>query len=122
MKFDPDLSCGPRAPDPTPGAGAWISIQEVRKLGHMLQRKLGFTLLAGDEKDACLLALDQALVYAETLIARHDRNGPKVGNTELEDMKATLRLAAKNPENFKGFDVKGLKAEVDRLMAVPKKK
>jgi hypothetical protein len=122
MKFDPDLAHGPRAPLPTPGVGAAASMEEISKLGHMLLRKVGFTLLPGEEKDACMIALDQAISYAKTLVARHDRNGPKVGNTELEDMQSTLRLAAKNPDQFKAFDVKGLKAAVDKLTQPEKKK
>src|ERR1700722_4244615 len=103
MKFDPDLAVGPRAPQPTPGLACWNNIQEVRKIALMLQRKLKFTLLPGEETDSCLLAIDRAVSYAEILIARHDRNGPPVGNTELQDMQATLRLAAKNPDHFKAF-------------------
>lgn len=122
MKFNEDLAVGPRAPDPTPGLACWTNIEEVRKIGHMLQRKLKFLLIDGDEKDHCTLSLDSALMYAEALIRRQDRNGPKVGNTELEDMQAVLRLAAKNPDQFKMFDVKGLKAAVDKLNPAAKKK
>lgn len=121
MKLDPDYAHGPRAPDPTPGVGAWNTIQEVRRLGHMLERKLKLTLLPGEETDFVLLQLDMVVNQAEALVRRHDRNGPAVGNTELEDMQATLRLAAKNPEQFKMFDVKGLKAAVAEKLGVKKK-
>lgn len=111
-KSDSDYARGLRGPGPVPGRGAWANILEIRKCVLTLEKKLKITLLDCEEKDFCLVQLDQVGAYAEQIITRYDRNGPPEGHSDLGDMEATLRLAAKNPDQFKAFDVAGLKAAV----------
>lgn len=112
MKSDPEYSRGVRGPGPIPGRGAWQTILAIRKDALILEKRLRLTLLDSPEKDACLLQLDQALSYAESLVTRFDRNGPPETQSDLADMEAILRFALKNPDHFAAFDLAGLKAAI----------
>ena len=109
MIDDPDYKRGVRGPGPVPGRGAWNSVKELRRLTLALEKFMRMALLDSDEKRACLTMIDQASCYAESVIQRYDRNGPVETQSELQDMEATLRLAAKYPDQFKAFDVEGMK-------------
>lgn len=125
MKNDSSFSRGPRAPGPVPGKGAWANIQDVRKVAHTLENKLGVLLIDGPEKDHALLMLDAALSYAEAIICRYDRNGPPEGLDEVGEMEATLRVIRRHPAQFAGFDAEGMKSEIAKLKGekvAPKKK
>lgn len=122
MINDPDYSRGVRAPGPIPGRGAWLAVQTVRKLVLALDKFLRATLLESDAKTTILGQIDLVGAYAEALILRQDRNGPPEGSTELSDMEACLRLADKNPGQFKAFDLEGLRGKIAILKGQKPKK
>ena len=76
---------------------------------------LGNALPNSSESVSIIDQLDTILSYTEVVIARHDRDGAPADQTELNDMEACLRLAAKHPEQFKAFDVAGLKKQATAL-------
>lgn len=122
MINDPDYARGVRAPGPIPGRGAWINVQAIRKAVLFLYKLANITLLESEAKTALLGQIDAVGAYAEVLVLRQDRSGPAEGSTDLSDMEATLRLAAKSPDQFKAFDLEGLKAKVALIKGVKPKK
>jgi hypothetical protein len=118
MTDDPDYKRGFRGPGPVPGRGAWNSIKELRRLTLALDKFLRITLMDVPEREVVLGAVDQASCYAEVVILRYDRNGPPETQSELADMEATIRLAAKYPDQFKGTDIEAMK----KLVAGQKRK
>lgn len=125
MKNDPNRARGALAPGPSAHRGAWANIQDIRRAAMPLENKVRILLIDGEEKDHALLMFDAALCYIEAIINRYDRNGGPEGLTELGEMEATLSLARKNPDQFKAFDLEGLKKKAAALRgeaaAKPKK-
>jgi hypothetical protein len=117
-QYDPDHARGRRGPGPVLGRGAWQNILEIRQRALALEKALRSILLDSDEKNACLLQLDAAVCYAESIVGRYDRNGPPETQSEIGDLEAVIRVAVKFPENFKSTDIAGLKA----VLAAVKKK
>lgn len=115
MKNDPNRARGAQAPGPSAHRGAWANIQDIRKAALPLENKIRILLVDGEEKDHALLMFDAALCYVEAIINRYDRNGGPEGLTDLGEMDATLSLARKNPEQFKAFDLEGLKRAAAKL-------
>lgn len=125
MKNDPNKARGALAPGPCAARGAWSNILDIRRAALPLENKIRILLVDTEEKDHAVLMLDAALCYVEAIINRYDRNGGPEGLTDLGEMEATLSLARKNPEQFKMFDLEGLKKMAAKLRgeaaAKPKK-
>ena len=122
MLNDPDYARGRQQPGPVAGRGAWITVQNIRRLVLSLDKFLRIAVLDSEAKTTLLGQLDMFGSYAEGLVLRQDRNGPPENQSELGDMEAVLRMAEKNPGHFKSFDVAGLKAKVATLRGESRKK
>lgn len=105
---NPDSARGLTAPGPIPGRAAWQNVIAFRRLALAVEKFAKATLLDCDAKTAALADLDASFCFVETLILRFDRNGPPVDQSELNDAEAAIRFIRKNPEQFGGFDLKGL--------------
>jgi hypothetical protein len=112
---DPDYARGLRAPFPIPGRSGWANVQQIRRKVLELDKLLRALLMDSPAKTFLLGNLDSLGAHAEMLLLRFDRNGPPVDQSELNDMEATIRLAAKYPESFKAFDLDGLKKNAAAL-------
>lgn len=125
MKNDPNKARGAFAPGPCAARGAWANILDIRRAALPLENKIRVLMVDTEEKDHALLMFDAALCYVEAILNRYDRNGGPEGLTDLGEMEATLSLARKNPEQFKMFDLEGLKKMAAKLRgeaaAKPKK-
>lgn len=118
-KYDPDNSRGVRAPGPIPTRSAWTDIKRVRDAGVRLEKLLQTLLPDGSEKEHILTNIDSLLCHAEAVIHRNDRVGIPEDQSELRDIEATLRLATSYPEQFKAFDVSGLRKRAELLRKAP---
>lgn len=108
-KYDPEFARGKRAPGPVPTRDAWQDVKRLRLVAQALDAALANVLPDAEESTTVRTNIDVNLAYAEALIHRYSRTGAPVDQSDLADMEATLRLAAKNPEQFKAFDVEGLR-------------
>jgi len=108
FKYDKEYSRGKRAPGPVPTRDAWDDIKRLRAAASGLEDTMANVLPDADESTTVRVAFDTIMGYAESVIIRYSRTGPPSDQSELADMEAVLRLAARNPKQFEGFDIKGL--------------
>jgi hypothetical protein len=108
-KYDPEYARGVRAPGAVPTRSAWLDVQALRKAALAYEKTLERILPEGMEINTVRANFDAVASYAEVVVMRYDRSGPPENQSDVADMEATLRMAAKNPEQFRAFDVDGLK-------------
>jgi len=107
---DIDFLFGKRRPGPVPTKSARQDQERVNKVAEAFFK----TLLAACPKEQAAPVIERMAHDTLGLIAlipAHDRVGIPDGQSDLTDMEATIRLATKFPDQFKAFDLAGLKAK-----------
>ena len=115
IKYDVESARGTRAPGEVPTNMAWVDVKRVREAFVALEKVITTVVPDCEERAHLLRQIDTAGIVSEALVVRHNRNGSLLGATPLGDMEATLRCAQRNPEQFKSFDVDGLRKAVAAL-------
>lgn len=110
QESDIDFLFGKRRPGPVPTKSARQDQERVNKAADIFFK----TLLGACPKEQASPVIERMVhdtMGLVALIPAHDRVGIPEGQTDLTDMEATIRLATKFPEQFKAFDLAGLKKE-----------